>query len=245
MDEILKKLGGLKPPGLKPPFGEKAAKYCEEAKRALGTNLKAIYVYGSSLTGDFNPAKSNVNLLFIMEKIDPPDLRKMFGLKKHKRLVPMFLTQEHIESSADVFPVEYLEIKENNLLLYGEDIFKGLAINPSNIRLQCEQQVKGGLIRLYQVYLETGGKKRTARRVMAGWLRNLMPVLRNLLRLKGIEPPVSKRAIITQVSRKFGLKEELLLDILDGGKTGDEREMFENFIELVEKLGEEVDGLKL
>ena len=112
-----------------------------------------------------------------------------YDLKKSLKIVsrgieqritaPLFLSRRHIETSADVFPVEFMEIKENNILLYGEDIWSDLKIDNRNIRLQCEEQIKGKLIRLRQAYLEIGLKKKGIEALLKESLYALMPIFRN------------------------------------------------------------------
>lgn len=60
-----------------------------------GDNLKSISLYGSAVGEDFIPKKSNVNLLLVMERIDPPDLKKSLKLinqGRKKGIIPLLLT---------------------------------------------------------------------------------------------------------------------------------------------------------
>ncbi len=238
-------------------FNEGARKtirpYCLKMLEIHGDNVKSISIYGSAAGEDFVQGKSNINVLVVLGRIDPPDLKKSLKLvasgRKKGIIAPLFLTMEHIRTSTDVFPVEFLEMKENYRLIYGEDILKGLSINPANIRLQCEQQIKGGLIRLYQVYLEIGIKEKKTRELMINSLGSLMPVFRNILRLKGNDIPGNKPGIISSLSEAFSINGELLQNILKlkNGEKVDEgiEAMFGDYLEEIEKLGIEVDRMKV
>lgn len=238
-------------------FNEGARKtirpYCQKMLEIHGDNVKSISIYGSAVGEDFIQGKSNINVLVVMERIDPPDLKKSLKLvasgRKKGIVAPLFLTMEHIRTSTDVFPIEFLEMKENYRLIYGEDILEDLSINPANIRLQCEQQIKGGLIRLYQVYLEIGIKEKKTKELMINSLGSLMPVFRNVLRLKGNDVPINKSGIISALSEVFSLNGELLQNILKlkmGGKVDSGIEaMFGDYLEEIEKLGIEVDRMKV
>ena len=54
--------------------------YCGELLKLHGDNLKSISVYGSSAGEDFAAGMSNINLLVVMGRIDPPDLKKSLKL---------------------------------------------------------------------------------------------------------------------------------------------------------------------
>jgi len=208
-----------------------------------GDNLKSISLYGSAVGEDFIPKKSNVNLLLVMERIDPPDLKmslKLINQGRKKGIVPLLLTVEHMKSSTDTFPIEFLEMKENYILIYGKDILGELEVNSRNVRHQCEQQLKGGLIRLYQVYLEIGMRKKRIRSLLINSLTSLVPIFRSLLRLKGKALPVKKRDIISDLEREFTVNGALFLKVLEmkeGKKVKDNLEkLFGDYLEEVEKL---------
>lgn len=208
-----------------------------------GDNLKSISLYGSAVGEDFIPKKSNVNLLLVMERIDPPDLKKSLKLinqGRKKGIIPLLLTVEHMKSSTDTFPIEFLEMKENYILIYGKDILDELEVNSRNVRLQCEQQLKGGLIRLYQVYLEIGMREKRIRALLINSLTSFIPIFRSLLRLKGKALPVKKRDIISDLEKEFTVNGALFLKVLqmkEGKKVEDNLEkLFGDYLEEVEKL---------
>ncbi len=208
-----------------------------------GDNLKSISLYGSAVGEDFIPKKSNVNLLLVMERIDPPDLKKSLKLinqGRKKGIIPLLLTVEHMKSSTDTFPIEFLEMKENYILIYGKDILGELEVNSRNVRLQCEQQLKGGLIRLYQVYLEIGMREKRIRSLLINSLTSFIPIFRSLLRLKGKVLPVKKRDIINDLEKEFTVNGGIFLKVLqmkEGKKVEDNLEkLFGDYLEEVEKL---------
>jgi predicted nucleotidyltransferase len=225
--------------------------YCHKMLNLHGDNIKSLYVYGSAASDEFIPKKSNINILVILRRIDPPDLKKTLGLVKSgfKKgiLAPLMLTLEHIRSSTDAFPIEFLEFKENNVLVYGEDILSSLAIKHDNIRLQCEQQIKGGLVRLYQAYLETGFKEKETMGLMIRSITSLMPIFRSLLRLKGKSPSTKKRSVISDMCTELSISSDVLnkvLDLKEGKKIPDKIEtLFGDYMEKIEELGIKVDQM--
>jgi len=208
-----------------------------------GDNLRSIALYGSAVGEDFIPKKSNVNLLFVMDRIDPPDLKKSLkpvSQARKKGIVPLLLTVEHMKSSTDTFPIEFLEMKENYILLYGNDILKELEVNSRNARLQCEEQLKGGLIRLYQVYLEIGMREKRIRSLLINSLTSFIPIFRSMLRLKGKVLPVKKRDIISDLEKEFNVSGDIFLKVLqmkERKKVKDNLEkLFGEYLEEIERL---------
>ena len=227
--------------------------YLEKLVELLGDNLITAAVYGSAASGDFSLKSSDLNLLLICQRVDLETLKKCLklverGRKKHIT-APLFLTREHLDTSADVFPMEFLEFKENHLLVYGEDLLSGLQVDLKNLRYQCEEQIKGKLIRIRQVYLEVGRRRKGIEALLKESLSSLMPVFRNILRLKGLKPPARKAEILSQLEQEFGLKNDILLEIWkdkqDDEKIGGEKAetYLGRYLEEIEKLARAVDKI--
>ncbi len=219
-----------------------------------GDNLKTIIVYGSSTGKDFIAGKSNINLLFVFKELEFTSLRmslKSVAKGRKKGIIaPLFLTERHIKTSTDVFPIEFLEMKENHITIYGQDILEALEIKKDNIRLQCEQQLKGKLIRLRQAYLEIGLRRKGVEALLVESLTSLIPTFRNMLRLKGWKVPLEKEEVINRISSEFDVDRGVFLSILRD-KRGDEKiagmeadKFLGKYLEEIRKLAIAVDELK-
>ncbi len=227
--------------------------YLGELLKIHQDNLVSIFVCGQAAGADYIHKVSNINLFVILQRLEFQDLQKSLktvsaGINK-KIAAPLFLTRKHIESSSDVFPIEFLEMKENHLLLYGEDLLSQLEIRLGQIRLFCEEQIKGKLIRIRQAYLEIGLKRKGIEALLKESLSSLTPVFRNLIRLKGKTPPVEKEQIYKQLCAEFNLDRALLLAVLRDTKNDekigayDVEVFFEKYIAQIQKLAIAVDQL--
>jgi predicted nucleotidyltransferase len=216
-------------------------------------NLKAVYLFGSAVGKDFTPKISDINSIFIFTSITSKTLElssKIVAAGLRKRIAaPYFMTKEHINESTDVFPIEFLDMKENSVLLFGEDILKGIKVNNEHLRLFCEQQLKGRLIKIRQAVLETGGRRNRMEVLLKESLNSLFPVLRNCLRLKGVTPPVNKEMIVREVSHEFNLEHNLWLELYEDRKNDGHingrplGELLEQYLRDIEKLATWVDRL--
>lgn len=232
---------------------DRVVPYCKELIELQGDNLLGIAVYGSATGRDFVPKRSNINLLVILKQLGARELQSSLNLVnrgiKKGIVAPLFLTREYIDSSLDSFPIEFSEMRDTQVPIYGEDSLAELRIDREDIRLQCERELKGKLTRLRQAYLEIGLKARGIETLLKESLSSLIPIFRNMLRLKGEEPPQRKEEVISSFASEFGVDRDVFLAVLKD-KQGDERigkEMAEDFfgkyVEAVEKLSTVVDQL--
>ena len=128
-----------------------------QAKTAFGDNLRSIILYGSILTENYNPLSSDINLLIILNQADPERIIVLgkYGAKtlQSNNITPTILSYNEFISSADIFPMEYFDIKDLHEVLYGDDVFKDLEISQANLRLQTEDRLRGCINSLRQVLL--------------------------------------------------------------------------------------------
>lgn len=192
----------------------------------LGPCLKAVSVYGSATGPDFVPKKSNINLVVVLDRLGEAVLTQLLEVVKWgtgKRIVPpLMLTPADIQASLDVFPIEFLEIKDSHVVIMGEDFFSSLEVATKDLRLECESQLKAAVLRTRQAYLEIGWRKKGAEEVLATSLTSLIPVFRGMLRLRGVAPPRNRAEVIAAVGSAFGVETGTFLAILRD-RAGDER----------------------
>jgi len=211
-------------------------------------NVISILLYGSATGKFYVPKQSDINLIIVLKDLEFSQLSSSLkvinqGIPK-KINAPLFLSLTHIETSKDVFPVEFLEIKENNILLYGKDLFKDMQIDQSHIRLFCEREIKGKLLRLRQAYLEVGLRKKGIEALMKESMYALMPIFRALIRIKGQTPSVDKEKILTEVSSLYSLEASVFLAILND-KMNDEKIQGQDVVVFFEKFLEQIKSLAL
>ncbi len=231
----------------------KITNYLEDILKMHQDRISSIFIYGSATGRNYIKGISDINMAFIFKELDFQDLKKSLkmisrGIPK-KITAPLFLTKRHIETSLDVFPMEFLEMKENHVVVYGEDLLSDLDIRAQNIRLFCEEQIKGKLIRIRQAYLEVGLAKKGVEALLKESLASFITVFRNLVRLKGKEPEKEKDRMLVQLCDEFGLDREVFLPIYRD-KSNDERigskdvEVYlEKYIDELQKLAISVDKL--
>src|ERR1035437_2730682 len=132
--------------------------------KVFGSELVSLIVYGSAAAGSYVKGKSDINLLVVLSPAGIKKLDAAFDTvkcwKKRKVAVPLVMTKAFIESSLDCYPIEFLNMKNNHILIHGENVLEKLNFKPEDLRLQIEKELKGKLILLRQGYLETEGNTR-------------------------------------------------------------------------------------
>lgn len=189
-------------------------KFAHEVQTLYGDELISLVLYGSAAGTDFVPNRSDLNFLIVLKKVTPEALRKAMPLLKawHRQRIatPLFMDPEFLQSSADVFPIEFLDMQEQHKLLAGTDILLELKISPKNLRLQCEEELKGKLLNFRRAYLETGGRVEALEELMTSSLKSFLIITRHLLRLKGVRPAHELLEIVVQAEETFGLSLEAI-----------------------------------
>jgi len=216
-------------------------------------NVRAILVYGSAAGINYNHGVSDINFALIIKDLDFSVLNQGVALvkwaRKHKIATPLFLTREYILSALDVFPIEFSEIKLQHKVIFGEDVFKDLDIPRNDVRLLCEQQVKGKLLHLRQAYLNIGSNPAILKNLLKSALSDLTPIFRQLILLKGQVPIKEKEEMFDQLSKIFSLDFELFRVVYhDKNKkmlisSNQVEAHLQNFLNQLESLSRHLDSL--
>lgn len=216
-----------------------------------GDGLVAVILYGSAASGEYSSANSNINLAVVLDDAGLANIARATGLVNKRRfglVKPVFFTEKYIASSIDVFPLEFLDMKENNIVLYGKDILKDIRIDEKNLRFQCEQELKSKLIKIKTAYLDHRSAS-DRKKLLFRFFTSTSHLLRNILRLKGRIPPYSKEDVIRDAAAEFGIDSVIFEKVLGAKngilklKYGDINYLFNGFVAEVEKISEAVDKI--
>jgi len=221
--------------------------------KAIEEDILSVFIYGSASGENFIPKVSDINSAIVLRTAGLELLEKILKITMtihNKRIIaPLVLTKQHISSSLDVFPIEFLEMKDNYVVLFGEDPLESIVVETHHARLFCEQQLKGKLIRIRQGYLESRDKKSVIEILLKDSLNTLIPVFRTILRLKSIKPPVDKGEVLNVMGKTFDVKTDAMALIWKDKKNDetisgrDVKDVFGRYIQELEDLASKVDQL--
>ena len=226
--------------------------FSNKLKEILKDNLKSFIVYGSAATGE-HYKDSDYNTLIILETIDTSVMKSI--LKPVSKWMaggnppPLMFTKERLLKSKDVFPMEFFDIKENHLVVFGEDLFSSMEIHRDNLRLETEREVKTHIIRLRQAYIAEAGKPDIISRLLCDSISSVSAILKGVLRIHNEDCPKEKHSIIEKAADKAGFNKEVLLSVLRAkeGKEPIKKEkidsVFDSYASEIEKIADAVDRI--
>lgn len=160
-------------------------------RELFGDSLLGLSAFGGWLHGDpfyrDTPGRSVVVVPRI--ELDPLDQLATRGVKLGNLQVaaPLIMTPEYIQASCDAFPLELLEIQATCTVLLGADYFAALEFGRSELRLQCERDLKSELIQLRQGLLAAAGRHKLLSPLCRASVERVVRVMRGVLRL-GAKP---------------------------------------------------------
>jgi len=226
----------------------------EDFRKIFNNTLISVILYGSGAGSDFNPHTSDLNFLIILseEAIDHLDwaIETVSKWRKRNVATPLFMTQSYIQSSLDSYPLEFLNIKKNYILVYGEDVLKDISLQPHHLRLQCEREIKGKLLLLREGFLETEGKQKRIAELIKASITAFISIFNGLLHLKGIEIPPTRREIIQSIAKEIPINQEIFMKCLDIKQgtakfsSSEIKDLFTGYMIEVRKLWEVVDTME-
>jgi predicted nucleotidyltransferase len=174
-----------------------------------GENLASVVLYGSAAAGDNIELRSDYNLLITLNRITPEDLRlAQAPMREWQRLghpLPVYFTTEELSDAADVFPIEFHQMANARVVLYGRDPFEFIKLSDANLRHQTEYELRSKLIQLRRMYIPASISAEKLCDLMSDSLASFAALFRAVLILYGEAAPVAKSDCIRATARRFKL----------------------------------------
>jgi hypothetical protein len=212
-------------------------------------------VTGSALAHGFDPKHSQVNVLVVANSLGPDVLDRVAAAipttKKPPHFDALFMTRTQMLASLDVFPIEWLDLRGRHFVLAGEDVFAGVDVPLTWLRLQCEHELRGKHLRLRHEYLASARRPERLHEVLVRLASGFHALFRTLLRLRGEVPPASHVGVIERVAELYALDSKALLGAHllrhAGGKpdAAETRDLYRRFLVEIESLVGAIDGLRV
>jgi predicted nucleotidyltransferase len=226
-----------------------ANEFTEKIKHIYGDNLVSVVLFGSAASGESSGKNSDINVLVVLgdESLDAiARSTSVLTSRKFRNIDAVFFSEKYMKTTTDVFPIEFLDMKDNYKVLYGKDVLMGLSVDLKNLRFQCEQELKSKLIAIKKAYPRIVARD-AARAFLFKTFTSSVHVLRNLLRLKGEAPPYRKEDAMKLVASRFGVDGAVFKRILDAKQSGAKLsirqadELLCDFTKELERLTDAVD----
>jgi predicted nucleotidyltransferase len=230
----------------------KPEKLAEKLHQVLGERLRSVILYGSAAAGDYVGKESDYNVLVVTARLGIEELTALARLsaswRKEGNPPPLYFTLDRLRKSADVFPIELMDIRESHRVLYGENVIDSIEVRPENLRLILERELKSALVQLREGFLIAEAKPKRVRKLMVESLSTILVLFRAALRLyQPSVPPLKIDALKALASHvDFDATVFLEIEALKEGKDvsggADRLGLFERYLETVESVVDKVDA---
>ncbi|NYZ60866.1 hypothetical protein H0O01_04190 [Candidatus Micrarchaeota archaeon] len=236
-------------------LGEVADQFKRDMIGIFGKDLVSIVLYGSAASAEYKRGISDINFVLILKKIDHESLKKasvrLSWWRRSWVSAPLLFTEEELEDAADVFPLEFLSIKQNHKLIHGKDPFPGLQISKADVRKQLEFELRSKLIHLRQSYLEVRRNRESLKALAASTVAALSPLAEGLLFLKEIKSPPAKKSMLESLGKAYRIDVNPLvlaygIKYEDANPSNDELEsLIKSMLISLRALAEAVDKIEV
>ncbi len=229
----------------------KLTELVKRLKSTAGDNLKAVVLYGSAVSGEFQAAHSDLNVLCIVDRAAAADLERLHPVAdwwlKERNPAPLIFTMEELGRSADVFAIELVDIKRHHRMLLGTDFLDHFEVPMRLHRLQVERELRTGWLRLRQAVVAAPQTKKVHLGIMLESVAAFCALFRHALLAAGQTMPGTKREAVDAAASLSGGNPagfHAILDLREGKRKEKEIDIelaLTTYLEFVEVVTNEVD----
>jgi hypothetical protein len=229
---------------------QQIAEFVEKIRQAAGSNLVSVVLYGSAAREEHDRKHSDVNLLCVVNDLGAEVLGQVAPVVDwwsgdlHQR-PPLFLTQEELATSADVFAIETLDIKASHRILHGPDVLAAVQVPMNLHRIQVEHELRVLLLRLRQHFILAHDESQELETVLVKSVSSAITLLRHTLLAAGVTDAVNKQALPERIHASFGVDASVLNEVLalrSGGRASrDVKKLYAAYMQLLSELLRHID----
>ena len=230
--------------------------YASCLKDVLAGNLYSVILFGSGSGAEYIEGKSDYNLLVIVDRWSMLNLNQVTKVTgewvKEGNPPPLLYTLDRLQASAEYFPIEMLDMKQNYKVVLGEDLLKSIDVKSSYLRLITGREMKVLRIQLRQGYIFAQRNDKKIAELMAKTIATCLILFKAALRLYTDNIPARKLDVLPSIAAKVkGVDVEALLTIeklnsveIDSSDINSQQ-LFERYMNSILAVGDAVDaGLK-
>jgi len=193
--------------------------FVQKLRAAAGDNLTSVVLYGSAAEGEFHPNYSDVNLLCVVRDTAFSSLSKIAGAvewwRKKKHHPPLVLTEKELKDTADVFSIEFIDMKQRHRILYGSDVLQDLSVPMHLHRSQLEYELREKLFLLRQHILLAGSDEKALWEAMLNSLSSFTTLFRHGLIELGEAGRKHSREAVQELASRLNFDAAAFVQLMD------------------------------
>jgi len=180
-----------------------ARAYAAHVRQVAGQRALNLSLLGAAAAGTWIPGRHLAHNALVLEVIDLDLLRQLaHELPRFQGVAPpLVFTPAYIRDSIDTFPLEFLEIQQQHLTVFGDDCFRPLVFEAKFVRLQCERVLKSMVLAMRQAVLASAGDQRRLLGQHPHAADGMLRILRGLVWLKDVRDPLPAARVVDEIER--------------------------------------------
>ena len=228
--------------------------FVQKLRQEAGENLASVVLYGSAAEGEFHPEYSDLNLLCVLRDTSFSALAKIVEAvewwRRKKHHPPLVVTVQELKDSADVFSIEFIDMKQRYRVLYGEDVLRDLQVPMQLHRRQLEYELREKLFLLRQHILLAGKNERQLWEVMLQSLSSFTTLFRHVLVETGEQGRKHSRDAVTELGGRLKFDASAFVQLMDvRAKKIDRKQLraadvAQQYLSGIEKVASAVDTMQ-
>lgn len=212
-----------------------------------------MILYGSGADGDHHEKFSDLNVLCVLNEVNPVSLADCEPIFKWWRAQgnpsPLLLSEEEVRDSTDCFPIEFHDMQERRRVIFGRDVIESLVVDKTFYRAQIEQELRSKMIRLRQKAAGVLTDKPALLTLMIDSVSTFLVLAHHALLVSGLDGAGRKREITARLNM-IGVDPapfDTLLEIREQKKKPgdvDAEALFASYLRQIEAVVAHVDKLE-
>lgn len=198
---------------------DKLTEFVTRTRETGGSNVEAILLFGSAVSGDFHPGLSDLNVFCVLRDGSFAALEKLAPVVKwwtgQKQPPPLCMTRHELTRSTDVFTIELLDMVAHHRVLLGEDVLAGLHIPMDLHRVQVEYELREKTVLLRQHLLVADGKDSRLWDVLLHSAPSFATLFRHALIVLTNTAPANRREAVAALAKQTGFDLSAIQQVLD------------------------------
>ncbi|HEX3740668.1 MAG TPA: nucleotidyltransferase domain-containing protein [Terriglobales bacterium] len=227
--------------------------FTTKLRAAAGENLSSVILYGSAADGEFHPQYSDLNLLCIFRDTSFASLLKIADVvewwRKKKHHPPLVVTEKELQDTADVFSIEFIDMKQRHRILYGADVLRDLKVPMHLHRSQLEYELREKLFLLRQHMLLAGSDEKSLWEAMLNSVSSFATLFRHALIELGETSRKHSREAVEELASRLNFDASAFVQLMEvRGRTLDRKQLraqdvAARYLSTIEKVAGAVDTM--
>ena len=193
--------------------------FVQKLRAAAGESLTSVILYGSAAEGEFHPEYSDVNLLCVVQDTSFASLSKIATAvewwRKKKHHPPLVVTEKELKDTADVFSIEFIDMKQRHRILFGRDVLRDLNVPMHLHRSQLEYELREKLFLLRQHMLLAGSDEKSLWEAMLNSLSSFTTLFRHALIELGEVGRKHSREAVQELASRLNFDAAAFVQLMD------------------------------